>query len=216
VAHRRLTASIPGQKIAREGCPQGVLIGFTCCVAPNSCGKMTFKGQSLHFGDVRVVSAIPLIATKSRASRHFGFGPNRVRFALRKNSELFRQSPACLCDHEVVGDDLSPAVIGVSSYAVDWFQVSVTTRETRLPALFLRCPEIPPRRLQCSQRGAELGFSPSTISSAHSFQLDSPLPTSRTVRRILPPEELYLREKFPRCIGSAPGTGVLLPLEDGL
>jgi hypothetical protein len=32
-------------------------------------------GQTLHFCDVRVVSAFHPIATKSRASRHFGFGP---------------------------------------------------------------------------------------------------------------------------------------------
>jgi hypothetical protein len=36
-------------------------------------------GQSLHFGDVRAVSAIHPIATKSRASRHFGFGQTRPR-----------------------------------------------------------------------------------------------------------------------------------------
>jgi hypothetical protein len=32
-------------------------------------------GQTLHFCDVRVVSAFHPIATKSRTSRHFGFGP---------------------------------------------------------------------------------------------------------------------------------------------
>ena len=32
-------------------------------------------GQPRHFRDVRVVSAFHPIATKSRTSRHFGFGP---------------------------------------------------------------------------------------------------------------------------------------------
>jgi hypothetical protein len=39
---------------------------------------------------------------------------------------------------------------------------------------------------------------------------------SRTDRRILPMEELHVREQFPRYIDSVPGTGVLLQLEDGL
>jgi hypothetical protein len=55
-----------------------------------------------------------------------------------------------------------------------------------------------------------------TISSMHFFQLDSPLPTSRTGPGILRPEEHYVREKSPKYIVSAPRTGVLLPLEDGL
>ena len=63
--------------------------------------------------------------------------------------------------------------------------------------------------------GAELRFSLPTISSTPSFQLDLPLPKSGTGRRIRPPEEPHVREKFPRYMGSAPGTGVLLPLEDG-
>jgi hypothetical protein len=54
------------------------------------------------------------------------------------------------------------------------------------------------------------------ISSTPSSRLDSPLPRSRTGREILPLEELYVRKKFPRYIGSAPDTGVLLPLEVGL
>ena len=32
-------------------------------------------GQTLHFCDVRVMSALPPIVTKSRTSRHFGFRP---------------------------------------------------------------------------------------------------------------------------------------------
>jgi hypothetical protein len=51
---------------------------------------------------------------------------------------------------------------------------------------------------------------------ALSFQLDLPLPMSRTDRRILSMEELYVREQFPKYIDSVPGTGVLLQLEDGL
>jgi hypothetical protein len=39
---------------------------------------------------------------------------------------------------------------------------------------------------------------------------------SRTDRRILPMEELRVREQFPRYIDSVLGTGVLLQLEDGL
>jgi hypothetical protein len=49
-----------------------------------------------------------------------------------------------------------------------------------------------------------------------SFQLDLPLPMSRTDRGILPMEEVHVREQFPKYIGSVPGTGVLLQLEDGL
>jgi hypothetical protein len=48
-----------------------------------------------------------------------------------------------------------------------------------------------------------------------SFQLDLPLPMSRTDRKILPMEELHVREQFPKYIGSVSGTGVLLQLEDG-
>jgi hypothetical protein len=40
---------------------------------------------------------------------------------------------------------------------------------------------------------------------ALSFQLDLPLPMSRTDRRILPMEELHVREQFPRYIDSVPG-----------
>jgi hypothetical protein len=51
---------------------------------------------------------------------------------------------------------------------------------------------------------------------ALSFQLDLPLPMSRTDREILPMEEVHVREQFPRYIDSVPGTGILLQLEDGL
>ena len=40
--------------------------------------QMAEMGQSLHFCDVRVVSAFHPIATKSRTSRHFGFGPEQL------------------------------------------------------------------------------------------------------------------------------------------
>ena len=49
-----------------------------------------------------------------------------------------------------------------------------------------------------------------------SFQLDLPLPMSRTDRGIRPMEEVHVREKFPRYMDTVPGTGVLLQLEDGL
>jgi hypothetical protein len=49
-----------------------------------------------------------------------------------------------------------------------------------------------------------------------SFQLDLPLPMSRTDLGILPMEEVHVREQFPKYIDSVPGTGVLLQLEDGL
>jgi hypothetical protein len=51
---------------------------------------------------------------------------------------------------------------------------------------------------------------------ALSFQLDLPLPMSRTDRGILSMEEFHVREQFPRYIDTVPGTGVLLQLEDGL
>jgi hypothetical protein len=49
-----------------------------------------------------------------------------------------------------------------------------------------------------------------------SFQLDLPLPMSRTGHGILPMEEVHVREQFPRYIDSVLGTGVLLQLEDCL
>jgi hypothetical protein len=49
-----------------------------------------------------------------------------------------------------------------------------------------------------------------------SFQLDLPLPMSRTDRGILPTEEVHVREQFPKYTDTVPGTGVLLQLEDGL
>jgi hypothetical protein len=36
---------------------------------------MSVRRQKLHIHGVRVVSAFPPIAIKSRTSRHFGFGP---------------------------------------------------------------------------------------------------------------------------------------------
>ena len=55
---------------------------------------MSVQGQSLHFGDVRVVSAIHLIATKSRASRHFGFGPaTDGKFARQSRLEAIEAAP---------------------------------------------------------------------------------------------------------------------------
>jgi hypothetical protein len=41
-------------------------------------------GQTLHFCDVRVVSAFHPIATKSRTFRHFGCGPLKLTHAVQQ------------------------------------------------------------------------------------------------------------------------------------
>ena len=49
-----------------------------------------FVGQSLPKFDIRFMSASHLIATKSRTSPHFGFGSNRVTFAMSAACPLRR------------------------------------------------------------------------------------------------------------------------------
>ena len=48
---------------------------FDCCDARSASGL----GQSLHFCDVRVVSAFPLTPTKSRTSRRVVEGPRTMK-----------------------------------------------------------------------------------------------------------------------------------------
>jgi len=66
----RANAGSRAMLLARPSCPMmaATMISDRSAPVPN--------GQTLHFGDVRAVSAFHPIATKSRTPRHFGFGPD--------------------------------------------------------------------------------------------------------------------------------------------